>query len=86
MKEYIELPNRDGLRTGLKHIKDGNYLLDIELDTVGVTYFDNEMTEIVAIDPSGGPCIAVGGKIEGMTVKEITHSKELLGFIIKFDI
>ena len=82
VEKDIVLPNRDGIKTFLRFIKDGVYLLISEIDTMGVTYAPNNNEVIIAVDPAGGPFINIGDSIEGVVVKEIKHSKELGGFVI----
>lgn len=80
----IILYNRDGINAKLKYIVDNKYLLITDLPTMGLTYSPTNKDEIVAVDPSGGPCLSIGSEvIDGMFVKNINHSKSLCGFIIE---
>lgn len=80
----IILYNRDGINTKLRYIVDNKYLLITDLPTMGLTYSPTNKDEIVAVDPSGGPCLPIGSEvIDGMFVKNINYSKSLCGFIIE---
>jgi hypothetical protein len=83
--DKIELYNRDGIHTYLKEIGkcgEGKYLLVTPIPTVQITY-DNDNTTILAVDPSGGPCLGVGSKInERLRVMKIEFSKLCSGFVL----
>ena len=82
----IILYNRDGVDTKLKWITDNKYLLTTEIPSVGVTYGDTDKTDIIAVDPAGGPYLYVGEEIiDDVFVANISHSKELFGFIVEVD-
>ena len=80
----IKLSNRYGYALYLHPTEEKDHYLLIgdedALSCVGVT-FDKSPINVIAIDPSGGPYIAVGSKIAGKVVKSITSSKK--GFIIE---
>lgn len=83
--DKIELYNRDGIHTYLKEVgncDEEKYLLVTPIPTVQITY-DNDNTTILAVDPSGGPCLGVGSKIdEHLRVMRIEFSKLLSGFVL----
>jgi hypothetical protein len=82
----IKLPNRDGIKTELRHVNDNIYTLFTELPYISVTYSDENKETIYSVDPPGGPFISIGDAIEGKTVKKIIHSIQLESFVIYFDI
>lgn len=80
----IRLPSRD-TNNWLEPYKENEYLLKSELSHIRVgTYKDS--TDIVFIDPPGGPFMSVGSEvsIEGITkiIESIRHIKGK-GFAIK---
>ena len=79
----IELYNRYHSDVYLEQIENNAWKLsgdDNALHWIRVGYSDKEDT-IAFIDPSGGPFLSVGGKVEGKTISEIKHQKGL-GFIL----
>lgn len=76
--EEIKLPARYGLCHKLKKV--GNTLWEIELDpkstgTYRLIGLDGEHkigTYVHALDPEGGPFMAVGSEIEDYVIKSIT--------------
>jgi len=80
MKKIIELPNRDNLKTELVQVKDNIYKLEQE----GMYPYRiiGSVSDIKAIDPSGGPFISVGFEVDGYIVDEI-KGKTGLRFILK---
>lgn len=74
----IELPARYSYKHTLNHISENLWLLKVDPKSTGtyrVIGFDGENkigNLVYAIDPEGGPFIAVGSEIEGKIVKSIT--------------
>jgi len=66
--KIIPLYNRDGDTVYLEKIEDNKYLLHFDGYCSALGTFPNYKS----IDPVGGPCISVGGYVEGMLVKSIT--------------
>lgn len=78
----IVLDNRDSLDVRLVKIDTNKYFLKSELEYFGVTY--DEFEKVIAIDPPGGPYLAIGSEIiDGLKISKIYHDKELGGFIIE---
>ena len=81
--ETIKLQARYGYNHTLTHVKDNLWILNP--DERSGSYFrligfegESHIGNLVyAIDPDGGPFLAVGDKIEGKTIKSITRN----GFI-----
>lgn len=83
-KERIKLSNRYNYDVFLLQEKENEYLLkgeDNALCCVCVNY-DKIPTNIISVDPSGGPYIAVGSVIDGKEVESITSTNN--GFKVKF--
>lgn len=73
MKPIIQLESRNRENNKLIRVGDENslrYKLDTEYN-VRVGIIKDDPTQYSFIDPSGGPFIEVGSKIEGHTVKAI---------------
>lgn len=76
--ESIELKARYGYVHHLMHVKDNLWSLEADPKSSGyfrVIGFEGEhgIGQFVhAIDPDGGPFMAVGDKIEGKTIKSIS--------------
>lgn len=70
--EDIILNARYGYRHKLKHVSDNKWSLEIDPKSSG-TYriIGNYPNDIYAIDPDGGPFLAVGGKVDKYTIKSI---------------
>ena len=74
--ETIKLPNRYGLSILLKHIKDNDWKLSIPPKN---SYrIIGEENNIRAVDPPGGPFIAIGSKIENKIVVNISNDGLLI--------
>ena len=60
MKEKnIKLFNRYNSEVYLEYVDNTNYYLKGDLDYMRIIYSDDKYTSIEAVDPSGGPYIAV---------------------------
>lgn len=86
MAEVINLPARYGYTHRLVKVDDKKYQLQFDKKSTG-TYrrigFENQSpmaAYIYAIDPEGGPFLAVGTEIEGNIIKSIMN-----GGIIEFE-
>lgn len=65
----IDLPSRDGSNNYLRQIDDNKYLCCFEYSTSRIS---RDNGKIVMIDPSGGPAIYVGCKIEGTDINNVS--------------
>lgn len=74
--ETIKLPNRYGLSILLEHIKDNNWKLKIP--PKNPYRIIGEKDNIRAVDPPGGPFIAIGSKIENKIVIDISNDGLLI--------
>lgn len=79
----IKLPNRYGLSILLEYIKDNDWKLKIPPKNPYRIIGDND--NIRAIDPPGGPFIAVGDKIENKIVVNISNDGLLITLKDEFD-
>lgn len=79
----IKLPNRYGLSILLEHIKDNDWKLKISPKNPYRIIGDNG--NIRAVDPPGGPFIAVGDKIENKIVVNISNDGLLITLKDEFD-
>lgn len=79
----IKLPNRYGLSILLEHIKDNDWELKIPPKNPYRIIGDNG--NILAVDPPGGPFIAVGDKIENKIVVNISNDGLLITLEDEFD-
>lgn len=73
LEELIRLQSRDGTDTKIVRIgRKGSKLYHLITEgTLRLGFRDEKQEEVVFIDPSGGPCINVGGQLMGKTVKKI---------------
>ena len=87
MKKQIELPSRDGHINYLNRIGgEGSKTYSITPKYyASVGLLDNDPYNYSFLDPSGGPFIRVGSKIEDYTVKSIYSEKDKDGFLIEFE-
>lgn len=74
--EKISLPNRYGDDVYLEHVNDNYWELHCN-DYYRVIY-DEDYTAIKAIDPSGGPFLAVDTKIQNKKITGIMPGKVLI--------
>lgn len=74
--ETIKLPNRYGLSILLEHIKDNDWKLSIP--PKNPYRIIGEENNIRAVDPPGGPFIAIGSKIENKIVVNISNDGLLI--------
>ena len=84
-KSRIDFFNRYGSKVFLEQEEGNTYYLKEDkeaLMSMIVAYYPIHKKEIIAIDPSGGPYIAIGTIIEDYEVESITSTKK--GFKIKF--
>lgn len=72
----IKLPNRYGLSILLEHIKDNDWKLKIP--PKNPYRIIGEKDNIQAVDPPGGPFIAIGGKIENKIIINISNDGLLI--------
>ena len=79
----IKLPNRYGLSILLEYIKDNDWKLKIPPKNPYRIIGDN--CNIRAVDPPGGPFIAVGDKIENKIVVNISNDGLLITLKDEFD-
>lgn len=86
MNEIINLPARYGYTHQLIKVGDKTYQLEFDKKSTG-TYrrigFENQSPNaayVYAIDPEGGPFLAVGTEVDGNIIKSITS-----GGIIEFE-
>ena len=79
----IKLPNRYGLSILLEYIKDNDWKLKIPPKNPYRIIGDN--VNIRAVDPPGGPFIAVGDKIENKIVVNISNDGLLITLKDEFD-
>lgn len=79
----IKLPNRYGLSILLEYIKDNDWKLKIPPKNPYRIIGDND--NIRAVDPPGGPFIAVGDKIENKIVVNISNDGLLITLKDEFD-
>ena len=79
----IKLPNRYGLSILLEYIKDNDWKLKIPPKNPYRIIGDNG--NIRAVDPPGGPFIAVGDKIENQFVVNISNDGLLITLKDEFD-
>ena len=77
-KDIIKLYNRYGDNVYLENLEENKWVLR------GGNYcriiFDKSPDDIEAVDPSGGPFLAVGGKVEGKEIIEIVRISKI-GFV-----
>lgn len=66
----IQLPNRYGSSIYLESVGHGEFKLCGDLEYVSVS---GKMDNILAVDPSGGPFIAIGDTIAGMRIESIRY-------------
>lgn len=77
----IDLYNRYQEHIYLESIDDNNWILKGDNDSLGYMRVGYEQDKSINfIDPSGGPFIGKGSKINGKTVTNINTSKD--GYII----
>lgn len=72
----ISLYNRDGVDMWLVYNDDENYYYFVTNNYFynkywSVHYNPDNNTEIIAVDPSGGPFMGIGDSIEGLILKRI---------------
>ena len=79
----IKLPNRYGLSILLEHIKDNDWKLKIP--SKNPYRIIGNKGNIQAVDPPGGPFIAVGDKIENKIVVNISDDGLLITLKDEFD-
>ncbi len=78
--ESIILKARYGYKHKLNHIKDNLWVFDPDPKSYGtyrVIGFEGQDkigNLVYALDPDGGPFMAVGNKIENYTIKSITRN------------
>jgi len=70
----ITLHGHDGSKKWLKFVEGNTYKLEGELtEYTRICYGDND--EIIFADPSGGPMLSVGDKVNDKTIIKITTGK-----------
>ena len=79
----IKLPNRYGLPILLEHIKDNDW--ELKIPPKNPYRIIGNKGNIRAVDPSGGPFIAIGGKIENKIVVNISDNGLLITLKDEFD-
>lgn len=78
--EDIILNARYGYIHKLKYLSDNNWIIDFDPNSSGtyrVIGFEGESkigNFVHALDPEGGPLLSVDSKINGYTIKSITHN------------
>ena len=83
--EKIELYNRDRQKIWLERVGDGEWW-QLRFDQPSLLnynhfLFEDESSEIYAIDPPGGPYIMIGFKVEEKIVEEIKNTS--MGIFLK---
>jgi len=79
LKKEYKLPNRDNFNVSLEKINNENeYCLKIK-ENVTYRILGND-EEIKAVDPSGGPFISIGYKVDNCIVKKI-YKKNNFGIV-----
>lgn len=78
MKEKILLPSYDGSKNYIVYdrpTEDGLYVYNLEpaSNFIRVIY---DGTKIKSIDPSGGPFLSIGNKVDEMKLVKITSLKQ----------
>ena len=81
LKKEIVLPNRDGILT--KFVKQEKNIYTLYQDGSWPYRLIGTRENVKAVDPTGGPFIAVGYEIDKYVVEEITYDK---GFKFKIKI
>lgn len=88
MKE-IKLPNRDGADLKLVNTKDNIWKFEVDsehefvltyLRIIGKEFASNmeDPNNWEALDPSGGPFLSIGDKLDDLTIKGFTKDFELI--------
>jgi hypothetical protein len=75
MKDIIKLQSHNKTNNFLRVVQGKEYKLVTPFHTVRVTY-RTDKKGILSIDPSGGPMITIGDKIDGAEVKSIFYSSK----------
>lgn len=71
MKKY-NLPTHDGSNNYLEYLGDNKYKLHAQYEDYCRFIYNDDNTTYYAVDPSGGPFMAVGEfKIDGKVLKSI---------------
>lgn len=78
----IKLFNRYGDDIRLEEVEKGKFALRGTDGSIRVIYNDMEKDEIHAVDPSGGPFLAIGDHVDEMTITKICHDKDLKCFVL----
>lgn len=78
----VTLSSRDGTKNYLRKIDDNKYMCCFEYSAARIA---RDAGKIVMIDPSGGPSIFVGSKIDGTDIDKVSsiYFDDNLGFIIE---
>lgn len=72
MSKDIKLKGRYGLTHKLIYLEESKYLFSSELSCRIIYNGD----EILALDPSGGPCMTVGNTINGLNIESIKFNND----------
>ena len=78
-KDIIKLYNRYGDNIYLENLENNKWVLRGGDDYYRVI-FDKSPDDIKAVDPSGGPFLSVGDKVEGKEIIEIVQISKI-GFV-----
>lgn len=85
LPDFIKIPrNRDGHNNYFKKIKDNNYIFVTEHDWATYRVIGKE-DNIKAVDPSGGPFITTGFKVENYIVTKIFEENNCIYFVFEKD-
>ena len=79
MKKF-RLPSRYGAYVHLERVGRGVFKLCGDFQYLSIT---RERDEIKAVDPDGGPFIAVGSKVAGMEVESIRDDGDNIFILVK---
>lgn len=83
MKKY-NLPTHDGSNNYLEYLGDNKYKLHAQYEDYCRFIYNDDNTTYYAIDPPGGPFMAVGEfKIDGKVLKSISIDQS--GAILTFE-
>lgn len=78
--DKVQRPNRDGAFRHLEHLDRGVFKLCGDFQYISIT---SENNEIKAVDPDGGPFIAVGDTVDGMEIESIQDDGENIFIYVK---
>lgn len=86
LPNIIQIPvNRDGHKNYFEKVKDNNYIFVTEHDWATYRVIGGK-DDIKAVDPSGGPFITTGFKVENYIVTKIFEENNCIYFVFEEDV